>query len=89
MKKSIIVLFITLMILSLSACATKTTNKVVKDESSRMIKIEEADTYHIVYDKETHVMYAVSNGGRTYGVFTLLVDANGKPLLYGEANNER
>lgn len=88
MKKLIIVLLIILMILNLSACAIKTTNKVIKDESSRMIRIEEADTYHIVYDKETHVMYAVSNGGRSYGVLTLLVDANGKPLLYEGANNE-
>jgi hypothetical protein len=34
----------------------------------------------IVYDKETKVMYVVS---RT-GTFTVMVDENGKPLLYKE-----
>lgn len=34
----------------------------------------------IVYDKETKVMYVVS---RT-GTFTVMVDENGKPLLYNE-----
>ena len=89
MKKLITVLLITLMILSLSACATKTTNKVVKGESSRMVRIEEAGIYQIVYDKETRVMYAVSYGVNNGGVFTLLVDADGKPLLYeGGTGNE-
>ena len=30
------------------------------------------------------VMYAVSDGTYNHGNFTLLVDANGNPLLYGE-----
>lgn len=82
MKRLIVITLASLMILSLSACATKTTNETVRGESSRMVKIEKAVTYCIVYDKETRVMYAVSNGGRSYGVFTVLVDADGKPLLY-------
>lgn len=82
MKKLMTVLLTILMILGLSACATKTTDETVRGESSRMVKIEEAVTYCIVYDKETRVMYAVSQGGRSYGVFTVLVDADGKPLLY-------
>ena len=82
MKRLIAITLASLMILSLSACATKITNKTVKGESSRMVRIEEAVTYNIVYDKETRVMYVVSDGGRSYGVFTVLVDANGKPLLY-------
>ena len=88
MKKLITVLLITLMILSLSACATKTMDETVKGESSRMVRIEEAGIYQIVYDKETRVMYAVSYGGRSYGVFTLLVDADGKPLLYRGGQDE-
>ena len=36
----------------------------------------------IYYDKKTKVMYAVSNGSYNSGNVTLLVDAEGKPLLY-------
>ena len=70
--------------LSLSACSTKQTSEVVKGETSRMVYVEETSRYGIVYDKYTKVMYAVSNSGYNYGNFTLLVDANGNPLLYGE-----
>lgn len=38
--------------------------------------------FDIYYDKKTKVMYAVSNGGYNHGNVTLLVDAEGKPLLY-------
>ena len=47
-----------------------------------MVYVEETGAYCIVYDRETKVMYAVSNSGYNYGNFTLLVDANGDPLLY-------
>ena len=36
--------------------------------------------YHIVYHKDTNVMYVVSEDG----VFELLVDANGQPLIYNK-----
>lgn len=88
MKRLIVIALASLMILSLSACATKTTDETVRGESSRMVKIEEAVTYCIVYDKETRVMYAVSQGGRSYGVFTALLDADGKPLLYRGVRDE-
>lgn len=84
MKKLITIVLIILMILTMTACATKRSSEVVKGEMSRMIEIEETGTYLIVYDKYTKVMYAVSNGGYTHGNFTLLVDANDNPLLYNE-----
>lgn len=76
------------MMLSLSACATKRTRETIKGGTSRMVYVEETDVYCIVYDKYTKVMYAVSNGGYSTGNFTLLVDANGNPLLY-EGQTER
>lgn len=84
MKKLIAIVLITLMMLSMTACATKRTSEVVKGETSRMIEVEETGAYVIVYDKYTKVMYAISNSGYNYGNFTLLVDANGNPLLYNE-----
>lgn len=70
--------------LLLTACATPLENETVQDEPSRMVIVERAVTYRIVYDKYTKVMYAVSNGNYSRGTFTLLVDANGNPLLYKE-----
>lgn len=84
MKRLIVIVLVTMMLLSLSACATKRSSEVVKGEASRMVEIEETYMYRIVYDKYTKVMYAISNSGYNYGVFTLLVDANGNPLLYNE-----
>lgn len=84
MKKFIAIVFIALMILTMTACTTKRTSEAVKGETSRMIEIESTASYYIVYDKYTKVMYAVSDGAYNHGTFTLLVDANGNPLLYNE-----
>lgn len=82
MKRLIVVVLAAVMLLSLSACATKRTKEVIKGGTSRMVYVEETNNYCIVYDKYTKVMYAVSNGGYNCGNFTLLVTADGKPLLY-------
>lgn len=49
-----------------------------------MFEVVETNQYFtVVYHKETKVMYAVSsNYSHNNGVVTLLVDENGKPLLY-------
>ena len=51
-------------------------------ENERFIKIKDEGYFDIVYDVETKVEYAVSHGKYNKGVVTLLVDKNGKPLLY-------
>ena len=88
MKKLIAIALITLTMLSMTACATKRTSEAVKGETSRMIEVEETAEYIIVYDKYTKVMYAISNSGYNYGNFTLLVGANGNPLLYNKYRGE-
>ena len=82
-------MLIALMMVTISACATKRTSEAVKGETSRMVYVEETGAYCIVYDKYTKVMYAVSNGGYNTGNFTLLVDANGNPLLYNAAERSK
>ena len=52
--------------------------------ADRFIKIDDQGTYYVVYDIETKVEYVVSNGQYNRGAFTLLVDKDGKPLIYGE-----
>ena len=88
MKRLIVIVLMAVMLLSLSACATKRTSEISKGETSRMVYVEETSAYCIVYDKYTKVMYAVSYCANNIGNFTLLVDANGNPLLY-EGQTER
>ena len=88
MKRLIVIALVAVMMLSLSACATKRERETIKGETSRMVYVEETGAYCIVYDKYTKVMYAVSNSGYNFGNFTLLVNADGDPLLY-EGQEER
>jgi hypothetical protein len=46
------------------------------------IKLEETYKWQIVYHKDTKVMYAVSIGHYNSGNFTLLVNADGTPMIY-------
>lgn len=39
--------------------------------------------FNVAYDRATGVEYAISRGGYNRGTVTLLVDAEGKPLIYG------
>ena len=43
------------------------------------------DTYfncEIVYDKDTKVMYSISNGARNRGTLTVLLNADGTPKIW-------
>lgn len=85
--KKVIVLAIAAMLL-LSGCKGKIVGSSSDNTSkeSRFVTIEENPfSWDVVYDKETRVTYAVSNGSYNRGVFTVLVDGTGKPLLYGGA----
>ena len=57
-------------------------------ETSRFVRVEMATHWIIVADKETGVMYAVSFGAYNHGTFTLLVDADGNPLIYKGGQHE-
>ncbi len=72
---------IALMALMLTGCAKTERVEEAKDVS-RFAIVEQTLNWRIVYDKETGVMYAVSFGSYNAGTFTLLVDAEGKPLIY-------
>lgn len=85
--KKILCLFITvILVLVCTGCSSgMDTIEDTKENNSSMFVIVEGgvDTYYqIVYHKDTRVMYAVSRGGYNQGTFTLMVDAEGKPLLW-------
>lgn len=60
------------------------TEKWEKELANSMFGLVEAKhDWAIVYAKDTDVMYSVSKGGNGNGVFAVLVNADGTPMLYG------
>jgi hypothetical protein len=81
-KLAYILILSMLSMLLLSGCKkVESVNDDDKDTSMFVI-IEQTGTWEIVYHKEAKVMYAVSSGAYNGGTFTLLVDENGKPMLW-------
>lgn len=54
------------------------------DGESSFVCVETTSTSKIVYHKETKVMYVVSTGRNDKGVFTMLVDEDGNPMIWEE-----
>lgn len=85
MKKIILILAVLLSTFLLAvSCSDDAFYNLGEEEHASSVgkkfsTVERNTLYLIVYDKETRVMYAVSNA---VGTFTLLVDAEGCPLLY-------
>lgn len=69
-------------ILLLTGCGQKIINERKSTDESMFVCVEETYRWIIVYNKDTKVMYAVSNGGHNSGNFNVLVDAQGKPMLW-------
>lgn len=86
MKKVIIsILFVLLCICFLCSCGYKEVEKESnEDENSVFVLVEDAPSWRVVYHKYTKVMYAVSSGYYNSGTFTLLVNEDGTPMIYGE-----
>ena len=85
MKKRVIVVMLAVMLL-ISGCGKDVAESDSGDDSSMFVSVERAGTWRVVYHKDTKVMYAVSHGGYNSGTFTLLVDRDGKPLLWEDKN---
>ena len=83
-KKILCLVFAVMMLLTCVGCTTMETVQDTKedDTTKSMFVLIESGTlwnkYNIVYHKETRVMYAVG----TDTVFTVMLDADGKPLLW-------
>ena len=63
-------------------CGCTRVKKEELADVSRFVCVEDKYEWKVVYDRYTRVMYAVSQGSYNRGTFTLLVDADGKPLLW-------
>lgn len=83
MKKFLAAMFALVIAISVSACGANQPEKVDNaDAPSRFVIVEQADSWYVAADKDTRVMYVVSNGVYNRGTFTLLVNADGTPLVY-------
>lgn len=78
-KISILVIIMVAGLVVLTGCGNISTAN-----SNRFIKISNEGSFAIYYDSKTKVQYAVSMSSYNYGNVTLLVDKDGKPLLYEE-----
>ena len=54
----------------------------VESEESSFALVAEYNAFDIIYDKETGVMYTMSNRSYTYGVLTPLLNSDGTPKIY-------
>ena len=80
---------ITLLLCVILLCSCGAEMQSVKGETeqsnlSMFVLIEDGMSYKIVYHRETKVMYAISDGGYNSGTFTVLLNADGTPMLYPE-----
>ena len=81
MKKIILILFMCLFLLG---CSKERTVKEIEYSSapSYFVKISSENGGDIIYDTRTGVQYWRSIGSYNYGTLTMLVGADGNPLLY-------
>ena len=80
MKK---VCIVALSVIMLTGCGN---GEVYGEEPSekrfKVLDGEIFDNFYIAYDTVTGIEYSVSNGLYNHGTLTVLVDADGKPLIY-------
>ena len=79
--KKVFAVLVAFMLFLLPACSTSIDKVNDHTETSMFVEVEVTEYWRIVCHKETKVMYAVSCGV-SFGVFTLLVNADGSPMIY-------
>ena len=82
--KKIICVFICVVLLCGCSSSISEVEEINKAEEpkSMFVMIEQAFSWEVVYHKDTKVMYAISDGNYSRGTFSLLVNADGTPMLY-------
>lgn len=81
MKNKALIMIMLLTVI-LSGCGERTIRDEQDSYNPYFVRISSEYNGDIVYDSRTGVQYWRSNGPYTYGVLTVLLDADGKPLIY-------
>lgn len=81
-KKIVIALLVSTAVLTGCKAEEFVSTVVAYDEGDRFIKVSDEHYGMIVYDSRTGVQYWVSTSAYSSGTLTLLVDSEGKPLIY-------
>lgn len=84
MKKIKLSIAIALLATVLFGCGERTIQEKQDSYNTYFIRISEEYGGSIVYDSRTGVQYWRSNGAYNHGTLTMLMDADGKPLIYKE-----
>lgn len=84
MKKALLIACILALCVTLDGCETTVERKTQapNEVKSLFVIVEETATWCVVYDRETKVMYAVSDATYNRGTFTMLFNADGTPKLW-------
>lgn len=84
MKKNLTAIVLSIILLFSSVGCAPTTTMVADypPSYSMFISVEQTYKYQVVYHRDSKVMYAISNGSENEGTFTLLVNADGSPMIY-------
>lgn len=87
MKRIICILLCVSTLFFLFGCGTQM-ERVEEDQKKQtsMFVVVEGSTlgsYWIVYHRDTKVMYTVSNGINNSGCFTVLLNPDGSPMIWG------
>ena len=80
-------LIITSIVLMFAGCAStraEATEVDDVDDGNAFILVDTDYYCWIVYHKDTKVMYAVSRSGYNAGTYTVLVNADGTPMIWEE-----
>ena len=84
MKKLIFVFMVCFIVFAVTGCdGARMTTGIELNNTSMFVMVEKGNnSYLIVYHKKTKVMYAVSTGTYNAGTFTVMLNADGKPMLW-------
>lgn len=77
-------LIVGVFVVSLCSCSNATLISASNDGTSMFVLLESTSHWDVVYHKNTKVMYAVSSNGSSSGVFTVLLNPDGTPMIYGD-----
>ena len=86
--KTLISLAVIILIAIFGGIIKSIVNVEVVAKDDRFIRIEDYGNFEVYCDRKTKVLYLQSNvglGNQGYGGITILVNKEGKPLLYGES----